>query len=615
MVKKFKKPRGVPFATGDDRAKQGGRPFAETETVSRVREPKSVFDNVATQLGAIPPGATLRPFDDSDAKNGYETLQNAQSGMDSENWLVDEGKMLEATNEALKDHSSSKKRRGHTPKLQKHHVQKVGFGVQVSFKCGWGNCKFQSRKYELYTSTESGQPLTNIQVGVAMSKTDLTPKTVETLATTLNLNPPTLRHLHKSVGKALAHTEELSETAMADNRREVTSTIRLRGELTAGEIPDAEGAIDGNYELRSYHVPTGKSDSVSVPVVEQVTGKALLIQQVNLSHRDGTLPEDVHINSGETLGGGQCYEKTHKAKKFPLHLGTLTTDGDIKLFHALEAARKKVGEPRPLKRKGCFFHAESAAKRKCTRESLIKLTPLQKSHVEKDHSVLPSDLPPNTCAACKKQLKSIKGLNIHRRSCKGEFAEEMKIKGLEPLFLKWEMMPSGTKLTAKDKRQWRDAIRRWVMKRIKQEFNLGIHAANPQNLKLKDDSNLHEALYQAGRTIIRCLGGDHDACLLNSRGCGGYEAPPDYDFLPTKTHIGPIPPQTVAWLNSIVDTLLSKEALQTLVVQGRKGTTSLVESVHKEIRIPIPKGRIYRKNAAKLIKSGNKDLKLMPCLT
>ena len=605
MVKKIKKPRGVPFATGDERAKRGGRPYEETETVYRVREPKTVFKNVSTQLGAIPPGATLRPYDDSDPKYGHKTLQNAQTGIDSENWLIDEGKMLEATNDALKDHSSSKKRKNHTPKLQKDRVQKVGFGIQVSFKCGWGNCKFQSKMYKLYASTETGQPLPNLQIGVAMSKTDLTPKTVETLATTLNLNPPTIRNLHKSYGKALAHTEELSEDAMADNRREVTSTVRLKGELTDGEMPDADGALDGNYELRSYHIPTGKSDSVSVPVIEQVTGKALLIQQVNLSHRDGSLPADVHINSGETLASGLCYEKTYTAKKYPLHLGTLRTDGDIKLFKALEDARKKVGEPRPLKRQGCIFHAESAAKRKFTRESLIKLTPLQKSHVEKDHSELPSDLPPNTCAACKKQFKSIKGLNIHRRSCKGEFAEEMKIKGLEPLFLKWEKMPSGTKLTVKDKRQWRDAIRRWVMKRIKQELNLGIHAANPRNIKLKDDSNLHEALFRAGRTIIPCLSGNHDSCLIDARGCGGHEAPPDYDFLPTKRPVGEIPPQTVSWLNSVVDTMLSKEALLTLVVNGRKGTTSHVESVHKEIRIPIPKGRIYRKNAAKLIKSGN----------
>lgn len=106
---------------------------------------------------------------------------------------------------------------------------------------------------------------------------------------------------------------------------------------------------------------------------------------------------------------------------------------------------------------------------------------------------------------------------------------------------------------------------------------------------------------------VPCLSGNHDACLTDSRGCGGYEAPPDYDMLPTKSNIGQVPPQTVSWLNSVVDTILSKEALRSLVVHGKKGTTSLVESVHKEIRIPIPKGRVYRKNATKLIKSGNEE--------
>ena len=72
--KKLKKPRGVPFEPGDNRAKQGGRPSDDTETIPRVREPKSVFDNVSSQLGAIPPGATLRPYDDSDPKYGHETL-------------------------------------------------------------------------------------------------------------------------------------------------------------------------------------------------------------------------------------------------------------------------------------------------------------------------------------------------------------------------------------------------------------------------------------------------------------------------------------------------------------------------------------------------------------
>lgn len=604
MGKKSKKPRGVPFVSGDKRQNPGHAAKNDTAPLPRVREPKSIFDNVVAQLGTIPPGANLRPYDDSDPKFGPETLKNATSSNESENWLIDQGKLLAATNDALKDHNSSKRRKNHTPKLQKHDVRKLGFGIKLSFKCGYGNCKFESKMYELYNRTETGQPLPNLQVGVAMSKTDLTPKTVETLATTLNLNPPAMRTLYKSVDKALAHTEELSEVAMTDNRKEVTINLRLKGETNG--IPDADVASDGNYELRSYHIPTGKSDSVSVPVIEQVTGRGLMVGHTNLSHRDGSLPADVHINAAESLANKINYVKAHTAPNFPLHLGTVNTDFDASVLKGLEAGRKEVGESRPLKRKGCTFHAESAAKRKFTRESLIKLTPIQKGHIEKDQSALPSDLTPNTCAACKKEFKSIKGLNIHRRSCKGERAEEMKIKGLEPLFLAWEKTSSG-KITVKEKKAWRDGIRRWLMKRIKQELNLGIHAANPQNSKIEDDSFIHDALFLAGRTVVPCLSGNHDACLTDSRGCGGYEAPPDYDMLPTKSNIGQIPPQTVSWLNSVVDTMLSKEALRGLVVNGKKGTTSLVESVHKEIRIPIPKGRIYRKNARKLIKSGNEE--------
>ena len=605
MAKKKKKPRGAFFVVGDPRAQLGGRPTREPPSDSpsppKFREPKSVFENVAAQVGGIPPGSTLRPFDDSKDK-----LQKSEFSFDSQNWLIDESKMFEATNDALKCHDNSKNQRSHTAKLMKNETKKLGLGVQVSFSCGFKNCRFRSKMYELYTKTDSGQPLANLQLGVAMSKTDLTAKTIETLATTLNLDPPTLGTLHKAHNKALECTEELAEQALTDNRKEVTTTLRLRGELEANEIPSVDCAIDGQYSNRSYHCPSGKSDSVSVPVVENVTGKGLIIQHINLSHRDGSLPSDTHINSGETLAASANYEKTYLAPNYPLHFGVVTTDGDTGLVKALEKGRIAVGESRPLKRRGCIFHAESAAKRKFTRESLVKLTPTQKVQMEQSKTFpLSSDLEPNACAACNKTFKSIKGLNIHRRSCKGERAEECMIKGLEPLFMTWENKIPPVKLPVKDKKLWRDAIRRWLLKRIKAELNLGIHAFNPHNINLKNDAPMRESLYLAGKTVVKCLSGDHVTCLTDARGCGGPESPPDYDFLPSKSSLGPIPSQTFAWLTSINDLILSREALGSLVVNGKKSTTSLVESAHKEIRLPIPKGRIYRKNESRLIKSGN----------
>lgn len=603
MGRKKKNTRGGrPFGEGrDPRRNLLGQPSNHNPPGERLREPRSIFNAVTNQLSSFPPGATLRPHD--------EPTPIESDASTSQNWLVDDQKLLDATNDAMQSHNVSPDRRGHVPKLQKHQQRKIGLAVQVSYRCGFKNCRFVSKTYDLFIRTSTGQPLQNMQVGVALSKTDLTAKSVETLSTTLNLDPPSLTTLHHSHDKALECTGKLAELAMRDNRREVTSTLRLRGEIEAGQVPSVEVALDGQFSNRSYHCPTGKSDSVSIPVVETVTGKGLLIQHVNLSHRDGSLPTQTHISSGEPLGAKENYKRAHSAEEYPLHFGVVTTDGDTGLVKSLEAGRAEVGESRPLKRRGCFFHAQSATKRKFTREGLIKLTANQKSQLEQSQpnqrqQLLPTNLSPNTCPACLKSFKSIKGLNIHKRSCKGERAEECNIKGLEPLFLVWGKDPSRKKLVVKDKKAWRDGMQRWVMQRIKAEMNLGLHYQNPQNAKVEDDSGIHEALFLGGKTIIPCLMGNHDSCLIDARACGGPESPPVYDILPSKGPIPDIPPPTVAWLNTIVDTILSREALRSLVVHGKKATTSLVESAHKEIRGPAPKGRVYRKNEGRLVKSG-----------
>ena len=601
--KKKKKNEGIPFVSGDSRGSIGS-PCIDIDAQPRTREPQTAFNNISCESGAVPIGATLRPFDDSNAEN-----IELESGVDTQNWLVDEEKLFFATNDALKAHNI-KNRANHIPNLQKHKTRKVGFGMEVSFRCGYKNCQFESKTYKLYQTTNNGLPLPNLQIGIAMTKSDLTPKTVEALATTMNLAPPNIKTLEKCRNQALECTEKLADLAMLENRKEVTSTLKLLGEVQPGEIPSIDVSLDGQYSNRSYHFPSGKSDSVSVPVIEGLTGKGLLIEHVNLAHRDGTLPSSTHINSAETLAARISYEKTHSTPEYPLCFGVVTTDGDTGLAKALEAGRVAVGEKRPLKRRGCIFHGESATKRKFNRESLCKLTPSQKALVVEnpDTSQLPMNEVPNKCSACQKQLKSSKGLTIHKRSCKGEKADELRIKGLEPLFLEWEKRDSTLKLSVRDKKIWRDSIRRWVLKRIKLELNVGLHAQNPRSKTIENDQSIHDALYLGGKTVIPCISGDHELCLVDARGCGGKEFPPDYDFLPTKAPLGPIPPQTFLWLCSIVDSLLSREALKSFVIDGKKSTTSLVESVHKEIRGPIPKGRVYRKNEAKLIKSGMSEI-------
>ena len=61
MPPKKKKSCGVPFVKGDPRCNRGGA-TSDGSPGLRRRESKSVYDAVATQMGTVPPGATLRPF-------------------------------------------------------------------------------------------------------------------------------------------------------------------------------------------------------------------------------------------------------------------------------------------------------------------------------------------------------------------------------------------------------------------------------------------------------------------------------------------------------------------------------------------------------------------------
>ena len=356
---KRKRATGIPFAKGsdDDRINKTGRPDTDLEDIhptKRIREPKTIFDQISKIQcgGEIPPGARLRPKLDSDP------LEETESDGKGQNWVMDEQKLLEATNAAIKLHDNGK--RHHMPVLRKRKSIQQGFGVSFSFECGFKKCKFESPFYKLYEETESGQPVPNLAVGVAMAKTELTPKTLQVFGATLNLGTPGTTTLQKSYNTTLEPTNDLAESAMAKNRAVVTSATRLLGNLKEGEIPGADGATDGQYALRDYHFPTGKSDSVSVPVIENVTGFGLLTEHTNLSHRDGTLPPDVHINAAETLATKMNVVKSYTARKFPLYYSSMTTDGDTKMGKALEDARVDIGESRPLKRRSCHFHGFGA---------------------------------------------------------------------------------------------------------------------------------------------------------------------------------------------------------------------------------------------------------------
>ena len=234
--------RGKPFVkTTDDRRNVMGRADTGFEGQGEllIRENKSVYQRVSSNSfeGGVPPGAHLRPKEDEGSLIPTSSLSNTQ------NFIIDDGKLLEATNQALYDHKLHAP--NHTPVWKKLQFMRIGFGAKMRFRCNFKNCHYESKLYELYEKTDSGQLTTNLQVGVAMSKTDLTPKTVELLGSTLNLATPTVRHLQKSYTRALSCTDTLAEEALADNREEVTATMRLNG-LCNKDIPSVDVATDGH---------------------------------------------------------------------------------------------------------------------------------------------------------------------------------------------------------------------------------------------------------------------------------------------------------------------------------------------------------------------------------
>ena len=214
------------FGKGYDERRCTGSPDTTlTEALKRERQPLSIHRKVSEEQfnGATPPDATLRPKPDED----IWTLSDQSQ---SRNWIVDETKLMESMNDALQEHDARDQRIkgkswGHTPKLVKLEQAHYGFGVRLRFKCGYKNCQFQSKVYELYEKTETGGSVLNLQAGVAMAKTDLTPTKVDLLAVALNLQSPSRVTLQKNYNKALTVAEDLADSAMADNREKVHSTL------------------------------------------------------------------------------------------------------------------------------------------------------------------------------------------------------------------------------------------------------------------------------------------------------------------------------------------------------------------------------------------------------
>ena len=572
----------------------------------RILVRPNVPPHPSTIATGLPLDPALRPMSESSLPPPKPDEPQANS----ENWIVDESKLLACFNGALKEHTEYSKRvkgrnKGHVPILEKLTDRHIGFGVIVRYKCNYHNCRFESRPYELFQRTESGGVSTNLLAGAAMAKSDMTPSKVEFFATVMNIQSPAHGTLQKKYNEALDVAEPLAEMAMADNREKVYEAMRVKNELVEGSIPEIEASTDGQYSNRSYHTPSGNSQSASIPVIESETGEGLLIQHTSLSRTDGSLT--THINNAESQAAALNYTKTYQESKYPLALQTVTVDGDASIKKGFQQGVAACGESRVFQTRACSQHGANAAKRKYMKEALRPLSNAQKQKLcPKGSSSQDNDPEPtssNICPKCRSSFKNARGVSTHLRHCQGTRTEVVVGGvGLEPLFLRWYLC--GYAVGAAEKKVFRNRVRVWLFSRMKQEFYKGLSELNPDKKKIQNDEEIKVKLVAAGQTIPKCILGNHSDCASNSFVCKGELEPTSYTSLPLGRPLQDVPSSVIQWFTSVVDLMLGLDALNSTVVNGRSGTTSLVESVHHEIRRTVPKGFPHTRNESKLIKSG-----------
>ena len=612
--------RKSPFSNSTSFCKGGENPNRLSGRPSTDLDEPRVWCRPTLPLGtSSETSLTVTPVPDDSLRPRVRSSSVPPSGprksplsQDSENWICDEGKLLESFNGAMQEHTAYSnqvkgRNKGHTPVLEKLMDQHVGFGVVVRYRCKFGNCRFESSSYDLFQRTESGGAQLNLQAGTAMAKSDLTPTKVDFLATVMNIKAPARCTLQKKYNIACEAAEPLAEDAMADNRRKVYESMESRGEWSAksGEKPKFRGAQDGQYQKRSYHTPSGNSESASIPLIEHETGEGGLVGHTSLNKREGTLK--CHINLAERQGSKENYVKAHQASRYPLVLKTVGTDADATLKEGFQEGVEECGESEPVELQACSQHGMNAAKRKFMRESLRPLSNAQKQKLCPKASDGVDDgtesFSSNICPKCRGTFKNARGVATHERHCKGSAAGGLGGGvGLEPLFLRWYL--SGNAVRADEKKIVRNRIRVWLFSRLKREFYTGLADLNPEKAKIADDSDIKAKLVAAGKTIPRCIAGDHSSCETDSFVCSGVLEPTSYASLPLGKPLRDVPSIVAQWIYSIVDVVLGLDSLNSLVVNGRYITTSLVESAHFEIRKTVPKGSPHKRNETKLIKSG-----------
>ena len=287
MFFKRKKVFGTPFVKGLDSHRSRGAPSVTLDTVNHTykRFDKSLIDLVQSNTDlplAKLNGVRLRPKVQGDDV-GYE--HNGHGSND----VIDLKKLSESQQTALKEHKKFailRKATKHVANLQLQKIRNQGFGVCAYFTCS--GCQFKSSSFKLFECTSSGACVTNVQAGIAFSKSALKPSDAHFFLSTLNINGPCPDTLQAHFTRANEKSANLLESSLSANRETVRDCLSIEKGATSDPVPAIPVAFDGQYDRPLYHGYDGHSSSVSEPVLEAHTGLNLLVSHAVVSKLDGS---------------------------------------------------------------------------------------------------------------------------------------------------------------------------------------------------------------------------------------------------------------------------------------------------------------------------------------
>ena len=231
------------------------------------------------------PGVRLRPLNEE-----TETTIHTDS---SSNEIIDLKLQQDAYRLAHRQHREfaiKRKCTRHAPTLVMKKVSNRGFGITVRFSCS--RCHFVSTPQNLFHTTPTGACVTNLQSGVAFSKTSLKPTEAELVFNSMGVSCPSRKTLQKHFTNSNSTCASILDESLAENRAALRDYVELSQSDNRVDCPSVAVSFDGQYNRPVYHGFDGKASSVSEPVLEEETGMNLLVGYAVVSKKDGSYEPD-----------------------------------------------------------------------------------------------------------------------------------------------------------------------------------------------------------------------------------------------------------------------------------------------------------------------------------